>query len=122
MAAEVESASDAGAYMLRRRLERHLREVADGIAQELVMDVREQFDASGVEFVTRPPQNRDLSQHEGEMLMNAACLVDEAGLERLRDLATTVSEAHEAIGARVELTGPWPPYNFVLDGDAATLA
>jgi hypothetical protein len=122
MSAEVEDATEGGAYMLGRRLERHLREAADGIAQELVAEVRDQLESSGLEFVTRPPQNRDLSQHEGEMLMNVACLVDETGLERLRDLATSLGDEHEAIGARVELTGPWPPYNFVLDGDAATLA
>lgn len=122
MSAELDGTTEAGAYMLRRRLERHMREVADGIAEEVVLDVRGRLESSGFDFVTRPPQNPDLSRHEGEMLINAACLVDEAGLERLRDLTASVGEAYSALGARVELTGPWPPYNFVLGGDAATLA
>lgn len=122
MAAELEGATEAGGYMLRRRLERHLREVADGVADELIVDVRGRLEASRIEFVTRPPQNRDLSQHEGEMLLNAACLVDDAGLQRLHDVAAEIESAHVAAGARVELTGPWPPYNFVLGGDTATLA
>ena len=122
MAAEVEEATEAGAYMLRRRLERHLREMADGISGELIADVRDRVESLGFEYVTRPPQNRELSQHEGEMLMNVACLVDQAGLDQLRELATGVGQDYESLGARVELTGPWPPYNFVLGGDAATLA
>jgi hypothetical protein len=122
MAAEVEQATEAGAYMLRRRLERHLRELADGTAEELIVDVRDRLETLEFEFVTRPPQNRDLSQHEGEMLMNVACLVDGAGLDQLRELGVTVERDYESLGARVELTGPWPPYNFVLGGDAAALA
>ena len=122
MAADLEGATEAGGYMLRRRLERHVREVADVLAEEMVAEVRERLEASGFEFVTRPPQNRDLSRHEGEMLMNAACLVDEPGLDHLRDLAASVGDRYEELGARVELTGPWPPYNFVLGGDTATLA
>jgi hypothetical protein len=122
IAAEVEGATEAGAYMLRRRLERHVREMADGIAEELIVDVRDRVESLGFEYVTRPPQNRELSQHEGEMLMNVACLVDEEGLDRLRELATGVGQDYQSLGARVEMTGPWPPYNFVLGGDAATLA
>jgi hypothetical protein len=122
MAAEVEGATEAGAYMLRRRLERHLREMADSIAEGLIVDVRDRVESLGFEYVTRPPQNRELSQHEGEMLMNVACLVDEGSLDQLRELATGVGQDYESLGARVEMTGPWPPYNFVLGGDAATLA
>jgi gas vesicle protein GvpL/GvpF len=122
MAAEVEGATEAGAYMLRRRLERHLREMADGIAEELIVDVRDRVESLGFDYVTRPPQNRELSQHEGEMLMNVACLVDEVGLDQLRELAAGVGQDYESLGTHVEITGPWPPYNFVLGGDAATLA
>ena len=122
MAAELDGASEAAAYMMGRRLERHVREVADALAGEVSIDLRSRLESAGFEFVTRPPQNRDLSQHEGEMLVNAACLVDDGELQRLRELAADVETTHAALGARVELTGPWPPYNFVLGADAATLA
>jgi Gas vesicle synthesis protein GvpL/GvpF len=122
MADDLSGATEAGAYMLRRRLERHVREVADRLAEGVAAELRGRLESSGFDFVTRPPQNRDLSQHEGEMLLNAACLVDRAGLEQLQALAGELESAHAALGARVELTGPWPPYNFVFGGDAATLA
>jgi Gas vesicle synthesis protein GvpL/GvpF len=120
---ELEAQSEGGAYMLRRRLERHLREVSHALASSAAADVRATLEACDeIDVVMRPPQNRELSGHEGEMLTNAACLVDSAGLERLRRVAAEMEERYAALGARVELTGPWPPYNFVPGGDAAALA
>jgi Gas vesicle synthesis protein GvpL/GvpF len=122
MAAELDSQSEGGAYMLRRRLERHLHAGADALATEIASDLRARLERSEVEFVTRPPQNRELSRHQGEMLVNAACLVDVAGLERLRVLAADFESRYRELGARLELTGPWPPYNFAVGGDPATFA
>lgn len=122
MAAEIEGQSQGGAYMLRRRLERHVREGADRLAGSLSSELRAGLQETGADFVTRPPQNRELSRHEGEMLVNVACLVDHEGLERVRGLVSEFEARFAHLGARVEITGPWPPYNFVLGGDAATFA
>ena len=62
--------------------------------------------------VLNPPQNRELSGYEGEMLLNGAYLVESSRTEELRDVLTRLEERHSAFGARLELTGPWPPYNF----------
>jgi hypothetical protein len=122
LAKELERQSAGGAYMLQRRLERQLREVASSLASAAAADMQQSLEALGVAYVLRAPQNRELSQHEGEMLTNAACLVDAEGLERLRQLAARMEERYQPLGARVELSGPWPPYNFVPGSDAAALA
>jgi Gas vesicle synthesis protein GvpL/GvpF len=122
MAAELEGTSEAAAYMLRRRLDRHVREVAGALAHDVAADVTARLEQLGCEFVTRPPQNRELSQHEGEMLLNAACFVDDAALARLHELAAQIEDAYEELGAQVDVSGPWPPYNFVAAGDVASLA
>ena len=75
-----------------------------------------------IDAVTRPPQNRDLSGHEGEMLLNGAYLVETRSRRGLRELVAELEERHRALGARIELTGPWPPYNFVPGGDAGAVA
>ena len=56
---------------------------------------------------------RELSGHEGEMLLNGAYLVAAAKVERLRELVQQLGERHHDLDVRIELTGPWPPYNFV---------
>jgi hypothetical protein len=102
-----------GAYLLRRRHERHLREVADRLAEGLADDVHARLLDWASDAVVNPPQNRELSGHEGDMLLNAAYLVESAKVDRLRELVGELQEQHRGLGARLELTGPWPPYNFV---------
>jgi hypothetical protein len=107
-----------GAYMLGRRLERQVRSAADRLAEELAEDVHARLQDWASAAVLNPPQNRDLSGHQGEMLLNGAYLVEDERVERLRALVSELEERHRGLGARLELTGPWPPYNFVPKQDA----
>jgi hypothetical protein len=57
------------------------------------------------------PQDPKLSGHAGEMVLNAAYLVDDR-------CGAAFVEAAEALGVRapgasLEVTGPWPAYSFV---------
>jgi hypothetical protein len=120
LAREVDTHGGGGQYMLRRRLEREVRHVADSLATEVSERIHARVQDWAVDAVTQPPQNRELSRHEGEMLLNGAYLVESDRVDGLRALANELEERHQAIGARVELTGPWPPYNFVpREGDPA---
>jgi hypothetical protein len=101
------------AYLMRRRAEREARDDARAVARELAEEVHGRLAAHAVTAVTRPPQNRDLSGHEGEMLLNAAYLVESERVDELREAIGELEARHGALGARIELTGPWPPYNFV---------
>jgi hypothetical protein len=115
---ELGDRSGGGAYMLRRRLERHVREVADSLASEVADQVHARIQDWAIDAVTLPPQNRELSGHEGEMLLNAAYLVEADRVAGLADVVRELESRHEDLGARIELTGPWPPYNFVPGGEA----
>jgi hypothetical protein len=101
------------AYLARRRQERQAREEVRSVAAQLVDDVDGALRACAIDAVRLPSQNRELSGHAGEMLLNGAYLVDASGIDRLRALVGELQERHAAAGARLELTGPWPPYNFV---------
>jgi len=114
--AGMEGKSEGGAYLTRRRLERHVRESANALAAAAADELRAGIDRSVLACVTRPPQNPELSGHTGAMLLNAACLVDRGGIDELRRVASDFETRYDHLGARVELTGPWPPYNFVPGG------
>jgi Gas vesicle synthesis protein GvpL/GvpF len=116
---QLESRSAGGAYMLRRRQERQLREAADRLAGGLAEDVHARLQDWATDAVVNPPQNPELSGHEGDMLLNAAYLVEAAKVERLHELVDELRERHRELGARIELTGPWPPYNFVPRTESA---
>jgi len=113
---EARGSAEGGAYMLRRRIDRHLRERAEALATETAEEVHARLEAWATDAVTRPPQNRELSGHEGEMLLNGAYLVEADRVEGLRGLVAELERDYGALGARIELSGPWPPYNFVPGG------
>jgi Gas vesicle synthesis protein GvpL/GvpF len=116
---QLEGRSAGGAYMLRRRQERQLREAADRLAGGLAEDVHARLQDWATDAVVNPPQNPELSGHEGDMLLNAAYLVEAAKVERLHELVDELRARHRELGARIELTGPWPPYNFVPRTESA---
>ena len=116
---QLEGQSAGGAYMLRRRQERQLREAADRLAGGLAEDVHARLQDWATDAVVNSPQNPELSGHEGDMLLNAAYLVEGAKVERLHELVEELRERHRELGARIELTGPWPPYNFVPRTESA---
>ena len=111
-----ESDPDPGsgaAYMLLRREERRLRETVDRRAAELAEDVHARLQERAVDARVRPPQNRELSGHEGEMVLNGAYLVERDQADGLRELVAELEQQHGEVGARLELGGPFPPYSFV---------
>jgi len=112
---------EGGAYMLQRRRDRAAREAVDAMAAEVAEQVHARLQDWAIDATTRPPQNRELSGHQGDMLLNAAYLVERERSEELRRLVAGLEDHHRELGVRIELTGPWPPYNFVPGGSAAAL-
>ena len=109
--------SSGAAYLLGRRAERERRAAADQLGRELAENVHARLQDWAVDAVVNPPQSRELSGHVGEMLLNGAYLVETARADELRALATELQERHEDVGARIEVTGPLPPFNFVSRPD-----
>ncbi|HLI60634.1 MAG TPA: GvpL/GvpF family gas vesicle protein [Solirubrobacteraceae bacterium] len=120
--ASARGAGAGGAYLRRRRDERAAREAAGGLAADVARRIHARLRDWALDARTRPPQNRALSGHEGEMVLNAAYLVERERTEELRGIVGELGERHRELGARIELTGPWPPYNFVPGGRAASAA
>ena len=119
--AESEERGEGSTYMLRRRSERAAREAAASMARSVADDVHARLQDWAIDAISRPPQNRDLSGHSGEMVLNGACLVQRSRTDELRALVAELENRHRGLGVMIELTGPWPPYNFIPGGGAAAL-
>jgi hypothetical protein len=102
------------AYLGQRRVERQLRETAERLAADLAEDVHLRVSARAVGAVVNRPQNRRLSGHEGDMVLNGAYLVERDRAGELPALVAELRSRHERLGARVELSGPLPPFNFAV--------
>lgn len=57
--------------------------------------------------------SKDSMEPTREMILNAACLVKNDALQRFRNLFQKLAKDATGKGMTLELTGPWPPYNFV---------
>jgi hypothetical protein len=52
-------------------------------------------------------------EHSTRLLLDATFLVAIAGTARFRDAARRAARSLNRDGYGVEVTGPWPPYNFI---------
>lgn len=57
--------------------------------------------------------SKDIQESARVMIMNAACLVKNDALQEFKNLFQELAKEAKPRGVMLELTGPWPPYNFV---------
>jgi hypothetical protein len=112
-AAEGEPLAPGAAYMDRRRREARAREDAEEIADGWAQSIHQRLASCAAEALLNPLQRRELSGHEGDMLLNGVYLVEHEEVERFRELVSELEKDYRSRGVAVELTGPWPAYNFV---------
>jgi len=113
LAPEVPAGQGTGtAYFGRRRAEQRLRDAADRLTAELAEDVHTRLRARATGAVVNRPQNPTISGYEGEMVLNGAYLVEQARTQELSTVVAELQEHYGTLGARLELSGPLPPFNF----------
>jgi hypothetical protein len=108
------SAGEGAGYFASRELARATREETEAQLARRTGDIHEALAALAVDARVNPPSNRDLAGYQGDMVLNGAYLVAHERTEQLRALVARLAEEHGAHGLGIELTGPWPPYNFSM--------
>ncbi|MGN6814773.1 MAG: GvpL/GvpF family gas vesicle protein [Solirubrobacterales bacterium] len=111
--ADTEGASSGVQYLHRKRIEGRAREEAAEIGDELAHSIHQPLAELAVEALLNPLQRPEVSGHEGDMILNGVYLVEHEDLARFREAVETLAERFREQGLAVQLTGPWPPYNFV---------
>jgi hypothetical protein len=109
LASEIDTGPEGGAYLARKKLAALVREEANRLVADALREAHARLGEWADASVVLPAQNRELSGHRGEMVLNAAYLVD----ERRTDSFGAALGAIDLPGLAFELTGPWPAYNFV---------
>jgi hypothetical protein len=108
-ARQAESGSD---YLRRRQAEQEAARDADAFALDCARTSHEHLATAALEARSNRPQASELSGRTEQMLLNGAYLV-ERGDERLGQALRELEKHFGPQGVTYELTGPWPPYNFV---------
>ena len=113
--ADEDLASTGRAYMQRKQLERQFDEDAARFAMECAHESHELLANLAKDARTNPLQQPQEPGTAGRMILNGAYLVAVNARAGFDDALRRLEQAHAADGVRYELTGPWPPYNFVED-------
>jgi hypothetical protein len=103
------------AYLLKRRAATQRRETAAQEDAEVAEQLHAEIQSSAVAGRRLAPQDRRLTGHVGEMILNGTYLVDRGEVAAFKAAVDAVAAQHGHV--RVEVAGPWPPYSFAtLEG------
>ena len=113
------SASDSGRvasgadYMRRRSRDREARADAAERAEDAARHVHEVLDTVAEDSVIVSPQSHEQRDPPGTLLLNGVYLVQDASRADFRAQVSALARSFVELGIELELTGPWPAYNFV---------
>lgn len=111
--AEIRDASSGEAYMRRKQLDGLLRVEVDRLVDECAEDVHSRLARLAVEALRNPLQRPEVTGHSGQMVLNGVYLLDDAATDEFHAAVGALAEDHGSLGVDLQVTGPWPPYNFV---------
>jgi hypothetical protein len=108
---QAEAASPGQAYLMQKKIEAlrvdETRVALNRIIDEIEKSLREQAeDAKSLRIL-----KVEATEH-GELKAKFAFLVKRAEFEEFRAAAERMAQEYVSAGVRLELTGPWPAYNF----------
>ncbi|GAB3766170.1 non-ribosomal peptide synthetase component F [Nocardioides ginsengisegetis] len=98
------------AYLLQRRAATQRRAASAQEDADLAQELHEVLADHATLSRRLAPQDRQLTGHTGEMILNGTYLLDDTQVDDFRQLVAELDGRHGHV--RVELGGPWPPYSF----------
>jgi hypothetical protein len=108
---EAAQAESGRAYLEARRQEQHRREELATSRAQGGGELHDRLLSVAEDGVVLALQSREVSGRDEEMFFNGAYLV--ADQNRFEQVLMAVAGEQDEL--QLELTGPWPPYNFVPD-------
>jgi len=99
------------AYLLQKKIDA-LR--TDEVKVEVVRiadEIEQTLQAKSDDLVKLRILKIETTEH-GELKAKFAYLVDQRKFDEFKDTAEKLAQQFDSSGIKIELTGPWPPYNF----------
>jgi hypothetical protein len=111
--AEHADVSAGEAYMRRRQRDSLLDAQVEKLVDRFVDDAHARMAGLAVEALSNPLQRPEVTGHGGQMVLNGVYLVEDASADAFTGAGEDLAEQYRPLGFDVQVTGPWPPYNFV---------
>jgi hypothetical protein len=107
-----EQAPPGQSYLMQKKIETlkvdESRVAVNRIVDQIEESLKEQSDDARRLRILKV----ETTEH-GELKAKFAFLVKRAGFDDFKNAAERLAQEHQAAGVRLELTGPWPAYNFL---------
>lgn len=116
--AEIDGKAEGAAYFLQKRLEQVAAAEIERYSDDCARHSHAHLAACAVAAVTNATQRQELTGNSATMILNGAYLVATEKFDDFRTELEHLGMKFSELGFSYELTGPWPPYNFVQLADA----
>ena len=113
MVQQAEGASPGQAYLMQKKIDAMRVDEARVALNRIIDEVEEKLSAQADDARRLRILKVEATEH-GELKGKFAFLVKRSEFEEFRGAAERLAEEHLAAGVRLELTGPWPAYNFAV--------
>lgn len=107
-----ESAASGAAYLARRQRERSVAGRASELRAQCAEAVHSHVSRLAREAKSNPVQRPEVHGRELTMLLNGAYLLERERVSALEETVDDLKGRWQPSGFVIELTGPWPAYNF----------
>lgn len=101
------------AYLIEKQRQRQARSTTQVEDESVARQCHESLSAAASEAVVLPVNRPAASRDAQKLILNGSYLLDRLQVQPFRELVEKLSERYQAQGLTFELTGPWPPYDFV---------
>lgn len=100
-------------WYTERKIDEIIAQVLEEETEEKLRYLVEKLEKYSEKVRMNEALSKDIQEPDREMIMNVACLVKNDALQSFKDLFHELAKETKHKGILLELTGPWPPYNFV---------
>jgi hypothetical protein len=107
--------SPGQAYLIRKKMDSMRSTEARSEVKRAVERIEQELQKAS-EGASRLRLLKDEAGEHGELVGKLAFLVERERFEEFRQAAEQLADESAGAGFRLELTGPWPAYNFVVSG------
>ena len=112
MVERAQEAPPGQSYLMQKKIETLKVDEARAAVNRIVDQIEENLKVQTDEARRLRILKVETTEH-GELKAKFAFLVQRSAFEKFRDAAEQLAREHQAAGIRLELTGPWPVYNFI---------
>ena len=107
-----EQAPPGQSYLMQKKIETLKVDEARTAVNRVVDQIEEKLKQQSDDARRLRILKVETTEH-GELKAKFSFLIKRSGFDEFRNAAEALAQEHQAAGVRLELTGPWPAYNFL---------